>query len=81
MTVGLPTEKELSDAILRATLTTEQKEKILKSLRYMNSVKIIELYNELQGLANLESEVSTKISQCDLKYKIMLQKELEKNTT
>lgn len=76
---GLPTEKQLSEAILRATLTTEQKEKILKSLKYMNSLKIIALYTELQNLANLESEVATKISQCDLKHRIMLENELDKN--
>ncbi len=77
--MSLPTEREMADVILRATLTTEQKEKILRSLRYMNRVKLLELYQKLQELTNLEQEVIAKVEQCDLKYRIQLEQEIEKS--
>jgi hypothetical protein len=77
--MSLPTEKEMADVILRATLTSEQKEKILKSLRYMNQVKLMELFNYLQELTNLEQEVVSKVEQIDLRYRIQLEQEIEKS--
>jgi hypothetical protein len=78
--IYIPTPGELSSALAYSGLNSNEKEKILRHLKYLNRFKLAKLYEYLLEIRDMAEITSRQIEKIDLKYKIEFENSMQQGT-